>query len=318
MTTPTPGPALELLPIDIRGYRAGNTGIEYVHRFDSAQPGPDVLINALTHGNEVCGAHALAVLMENNIRPSRGSLTLSFANIAAYHAFDIDNPTASRFIDEDFNRLWSDDILDSARKSAELTRARQIRSVVATADYLLDLHSMQLPCPPLMLCGTADKGRRLAFAMRVPEFVVADPGHAAGPRMRDYGPFAHADKEKTALLIECGQHWAQDSRQTAIHAVFHFLDALGLIDQAAAGPYLMEKPASQKLIEVFGPITIQTETFRFVEDYNGLEVIADSGTVIAHDGAQPIVTPYDNCVLIMPTHRPRPGQTAVRLGRFIA
>ncbi len=318
MTSPPPGPALDLLPIDIQGYRRGNTGIEYVHRFDGAQPGPNVLINALTHGNEVCGAHALAVLLENDIRPSRGSLTLSFANVAAYHAFDQDNPAASRFIDEDFNRLWSDSILDSPRKSAELIRARQIRGVVATADYLLDLHSMQLPCPPLMLCGTADKGRRLAFAMGTPEYVVADPGHAAGPRMRDYGPFAETDTPQTALLIECGQHWTQAAGQTAIHAVFHFLDALGLVNRAASAPYLIDKPTPQQLIEVVGPITIQTEAFRFIEDYNGLEVIADSGTVIAHDGAQPIVTPHDNCVLIMPTHRPRLGQTAVRLGRFIA
>lgn len=317
MTEPTPEPALELLPIDIQGYRSGNVGIDYVHRFDSGRPGPDVLINALTHGNEVCGAHALAVLFENNIRPVRGSLTLSFANVAAYHDFDPANPSASRFVDEDFNRLWSDEILDGGRQSAELTRARQIRGIVAGADYLLDLHSMQLPCPALMLCGTAEKGRRLAFAMRVPEYVVADPGHAAGPRMRDYGAFALPGGEKTALLIECGQHWAKESRETAIHAVFHFLDALGLVDRDAAAPYLVAAPARQRLIEVVGPITIQTEAFSFVENYNGLEVIAKAGTVIGHDGAQPVVTPHDDCVLIMPTHRPRPGQTAVRLGCFI-
>jgi hypothetical protein len=29
------------------------------------------------------------------------------------------------------------------------------------------------------------------------------------------------------------------------------------------------------------------------------------------------VTPYDDCVLIMPTRRPRRGETAVRLGRFV-
>ena len=49
-----PQPALEVLPRDISAYREGNTGIDYVHRFDSGQPGPHVLINALTHGNELC------------------------------------------------------------------------------------------------------------------------------------------------------------------------------------------------------------------------------------------------------------------------
>ncbi|MFP6746241.1 MAG: succinylglutamate desuccinylase/aspartoacylase family protein [Alphaproteobacteria bacterium] len=308
--------ALELLPIDITAYRDGNTGIDYIHRFDSGQPGPDVLINALTHGNEVCGAHALAVLFENDIRPLRGSLTLSFANVEAYHSFNIDDPGASRFIDEDFNRLWSDEILDGPRQSAELTRAREIRGVVARADYLLDLHSMHLPGPALMLCGTAPKGRRLAMAMGVPEHLVADPGHAAGPRMRDFGPFAEVDAEQTALLIECGQHWLKQSGQVAIHSVFHFLDALGLIERAAAAPHMVATPTAQRLIEVVGPVTIQTDDFRFAEDYTGLEVIPRAGTVIGHDGAQPVVTPHDDCVLIMPTHRPRLGQTAVRLGRF--
>ena len=99
-------PALELLPIDISAYRNGNTAVDFVHQFDSGRPGPNVLINALTHGNEVCGAHALVTLLENNIRPTKGSLTLSFANVDAYHAFAANNQTASRFIDEDFNRLW--------------------------------------------------------------------------------------------------------------------------------------------------------------------------------------------------------------------
>ncbi len=312
-----PAPVLELTPIDISGYRTGNQGIDYVHRFDSGRPGPNVLINALTHGNEVCGAHALAALFENDIRPARGSLTLSFANVDAYHSFDVENPSASRFVDEDFNRLWSDEILDGDRQSSELSRARQMRGVVAQADYLLDLHSMHLPCAPLMLCGTAAKGRRLAFAMSVPEHVVADPGHAAGPRMRDYGPFARDDAEQTALLIECGQHWEDTSRQAATQAAFHFLDSLSLIERETAAPFLAANPPSQRLIEVVGPVTIQTESFRFMEQFTGLEIIAQAGTVIGHDGAQPVVTPHDDCVLIMPTHRPRLGQTAVRLGRFV-
>jgi hypothetical protein len=48
-----------------------------------------------------------------------------------------------------------------------------------------------------------------------------------------------------------------------------------------------------------------------------MEVIARAGTVIAHDGAQAVATPYDNCVLIMPSMRLRKGETAVRLGRVV-
>jgi hypothetical protein len=46
-------------------------------------------------------------------------------------------------------------------------------------------------------------------------------------------------------------------------------------------------------------------------------VIAKAGSVIGRDGGRPVVTPYDNCVLIMPSRRLGRGQTAVRLGRFV-
>jgi hypothetical protein len=47
-------------------------------------------------------------------------------------------------------------------------------------------------------------------------------------------------------------------------------------------------------------------------------VVPRAGTVIATDGPKPIRTPYDDCVLVMPTATPRRGQTAVRLGRFVS
>ena len=35
-----PDPVFEVLPRDLSAYRAGNIGIEYVHRFESGRPGP--------------------------------------------------------------------------------------------------------------------------------------------------------------------------------------------------------------------------------------------------------------------------------------
>jgi hypothetical protein len=42
-----------------------------------------------------------------------------------------------------------------------------------------------------------------------------------------------------------------------------------------------------------------------------------AGTPYAVDGGTLIRTPYDDCVLIMPTRKPNRGETAVRLGRCI-
>ncbi len=308
---------VEVLPTDISAYRNGNTGIDYVHRIDSGTPGPVVMVNALAHGNELCGACAVKLLFEEGIRPQRGSLVLGFANTAAYDSFDADNPTASRFFDEDFNRLWDEDVLEGPRQSAELARAREMREIVLAADYLLDIHSMQGGSPALMLSGTAAKGRRLALRVGVPEYVVADAGHAAGRRMRDHGDFALPEAAKTALLVECGQHWLQSTVDVAIWTTFRFLRALDVIDAKTAAPHIGPEPPAQRVVEVSGPVTIEHDGFQFAADYQGMEVIPEAGTVIGHDCGKPIATPYDDCVLIMPSKRLLKGQSAVRFGRLV-
>lgn len=50
---------IELEAPDIGPYRAGNCEIEYVSSFDSGKAGPHLMLAALTHGNELCGAIAL-------------------------------------------------------------------------------------------------------------------------------------------------------------------------------------------------------------------------------------------------------------------
>ncbi|HEX6956940.1 MAG TPA: succinylglutamate desuccinylase/aspartoacylase family protein [Ferrovibrio sp.] len=312
-------PADPLLPIPIDQYRDGNTGIPFAHQFEAREPGPHVAITALIHGNEVCGAHALDLLLREGFRPAKGKLTLVFCNVAAYLRFDPDEPTASRFVDEDMNRVWSDDVLDGSRRTIELDRAREIEPLIAEVDLLLDLHSMQQFSPPLMLSGPLAKGRELAAKVGVPVTVVADEGHKAGRRMRDYGSFADPASAKNALLVECGQHWEQSSRAVAIETMLRFLQAAGQADAALLTKHgITGTPPKQRFVEVTDAVTIETEDFRFAAPYTGLECIPEKGSVIAHDGGKPIRTPYDNCVLIMPTKRLKPGQTAVRLGRYIA
>jgi len=172
--------AVGLAAPDIAPYAVGNTGTPYVTTFDSRRPGPHVLVNALTHGNEICGAIALDRLFRDGVRPAAGKLTLSFANTAAYARFDPADPTASRFVDEDFNRLWDDATLAGPRQSTELARARVLRPLVASADLLLDIHSMQHASAPLAsrIVATQVSSDSIG-ALSV--FMTADTS-AAGPR----------------------------------------------------------------------------------------------------------------------------------------
>ena len=318
---PEPNYTVELSPPDIEPYRSGNTGVEYVTSFDSGVAGPHVLVTALTHGNEICGAIALDRLFRAGVRPRQGKLTLAFDNVAAYHSFDLRIPAASRFIDEDFNRLWAPATLDGPRQSIELARARALRPIVDAVDFLLDIHSMQHSTAPLMLAGTLDRSVALARRVGIPELIMCDAGHAAGPRMRDYGGFGDPVSAKTALLIESGQHWERRAAEVATDVMLRFLITLGSLTrddaQALAGPDFDSRPR-QRTIKVTEAITITGNNFEFVQDFRGLEVLTPKGTLIGRDNGREVRTPYDDCVLIMPSRRLAKGQTAVRLGRYIA
>jgi predicted deacylase len=311
-----PSYRVELLPPDLEPYRRGNTGIDYVTTFESGAAGPHVIVNALTHGNEICGAIALDRLLRAAIRPARGTLTVCFANVAAYRAFDRANPNGSRYLDEDFNRLWDEATLSGPRQSAELARARVLRPLYQTADLLLDIHSMQYATAPLMLIGVAPKTEASARRVGMTELLVRDFGHAAGSRLRDFGAFTDPLAPQTALLVECGQHWERRAGDVAIATMWRFLAASGVLADAESARILAQPVPPQRLIAVTEAVTVQSDEFRFTADYRGLEVIPRAGTVIGRDGGRAVATPYDDCVLIMPSRRLGRGQTAVRLGRF--
>ncbi len=302
---------------DIRQWAPGNTGTPYVWSFDSARPGPHVLVQALTHGNEVCGAVVCDWLLREKVRPTRGRLSFSFANVAAYHRFDPGDPFASRCVDEDFNRLWTDEVLDGPRQSAELVRARELRPLYDSVDLLLDIHSMLEDATPLMLAGPAAKGLELARAVGYPQHIVVDAGHAAGKRLRDYRDFATPGSTRNALLVECGQHWQRQAPEVARQTTLRFLRHLDVIDSAFAERRVEPAPP-QKVIEITTVVTIRTERFRFASPAVGLQTVERGGTLLAYDGDEPVYTPHDGSVLIMPTRRPKKGETAVRIGRYRA
>jgi predicted deacylase len=308
---PLPQFEVRLAAPDIGAWLAGNTGIRGFTTRASRRPGPHVAILGLTHGNEIGGAIVLDQLLRDDVTPARGRLTFGFVDLAAFERFDPRQPTLSRFVDEDINRVWDEGVLDGPRRSVELDRAREIRPIIDTVDVLLDLHSMLWPSDPLILCGTAAKGRTLARGIGTPALVVADNGHASGKRIIDYTRFASADTGCVANLVEAGQHWQPETVATMQASVAGLLHHTVVAD--------VEPPtcsAPQRFAEVTAVVTAANNGFAFVQPWRGGDVVPRRNTLLALDGTTEIRTPYDDCLLVMPSLRPSRGHTAVRLARL--
>lgn len=243
-TASRPRPFLLACP-DLAAERVGNTDTPGVWHFDSGVPGKRVMLSALVHGNELCGAWALKDALGAGLRPRRGSLTLAFCNLAAFDRFDPANYAPARFVDEDMNRVWSDDKL-AQPISQERRRAAAIQPWVAQADWLLDFHSMSNSDVPLQLTGMEQRNIDLALSLGNPATIIADAGHAAGVRMRDYGRFGEAgDNGTRSLLIECGFHGAPEARGVALDQMARFLVAAGTVDEADPARRLVRPPGQR-------------------------------------------------------------------------
>jgi predicted deacylase len=243
-------------------------------------------------------------------------LSLVFANLDAFAQFHPEDPTASRFLDEDMNRLWDEDTLESGRRSAELRRARALRPVFDSADVVLDLHSMLWPGDPLVLSGTTARAAELAQRLGTPPLVVADHGHAGGRRLIDYTPFTAPGRNATALLLEAGSHWEPATVTQMEACAARLLRLLGVV--APNDPSLPLAPAYKpsRLAEVTRTVTAASDAFTFLRPFRGGHVVEQRNTLIALDGDAEIRTPHDKCLLAMPNLRAGRGQTAVRLARF--
>ncbi len=302
----------EVLPRDLSAYKSGNTGIDYVHRFDSGIAGPHVLVNALTHGNEFCGMVAACHLLDAGVRPKIGSLTVSFANVAAYESFNTQDPFASRQITHNLNRIWSEPWLAGDEDSVELRRARAMRPAVAAADHILDIHSTSQDVAPFWVYPHFERNAGVANALPRPGVHLVMPsGLGSGTPLIQHGRHGHADGPGAAMVVECGQHFKQSSADLAVAVSYDFLGHFGLIDRAP-GP-----AEPQRRFELLRTHVIATTEFAFTRPVVGFESFAQD-ELIATDGDLEIRAPCDDCTIFMPARVAIVGREGVYLTRPLA
>jgi predicted deacylase len=315
-------PPFEISPPEMGDWLTGNTGTPGVWRWEASAPGRHVMVSALVHGNELCGAWAVLDLLSRGIRPRRGTLSVVLANLEAFARFDPLRPHVSRCVDTDLNRLWGDMPWrhDGSTPGSEHRRALQLQPHVEASDWLLDLHSMHEPGPPLALTGPLAHHASRTAALGLDALRVADSGHKAGVRLRDHGRYGRADEQDAfAVLVECGYHGAQASVDVALDALARFLEHSGAVDAADLPAHWRRSTAdaSAPLLVVTDTVTVAPDSIpAFVRPWKSGDRIARAGTLIGWNAALPVTTPYDDCVLVMPTLlHARPGATLVRFAR---
>ncbi|CAI9120603.1 M14 family metallopeptidase [Brytella acorum] len=319
LSRPLPRFDVSIAPPDLTPWMHGNTGIAGVMQFQAPRPGPHVVMVSLMHGNEFASAIALDRLMRSGVTPRNGTISIVFGNLEAFARFDPANPAASRFIDEDMNRLWDEKRLHSQKESRELTRARALLPIIASADILIDMHSMLWESDPLLITPDTQRSVELASALvepqSAPRLVLTDLGHAGGPRLIEQTRFTRARHKARSVLLEAGRHWEETTVDTSYQVARKIFEVSG--DLFFGTIRCDALPEAPERAVVTDNVIARSATFTFTHPYRGGEVVSKAGTVIAQDGVDEICTPYDRCLLIMPNLYARRGQLAIRLARYL-
>lgn len=283
---------------DLAPYAAGNCGIPYAFSFAAAAPGPHVAIVGLTHGNEPCGREAIAALLARGLRPLRGRLSLILGNVAAYAASNGVDPYGTRFVAQDFNRVWSASILDSAEDNAELARARAIRPLVAAADVLLDLHSTPYEAYPFFpLHPGPSKARALAGRLGHPRTVLDfEQGSVHSPTIANFGWFSDPGDPAVGLTVECGLFFARASAAVALSTVGRLLHLHAMIDDATRDALATwHDPVPPRRLTVLSPEIATTADIRLLFRPERFAPYAQ-GAIVGWDGERAMRAPFDGAV----------------------
>ncbi|HJO04755.1 MAG TPA: succinylglutamate desuccinylase/aspartoacylase family protein [Acidobacteriota bacterium] len=202
-----------------------NTGTGKLERFlgayDRGIAGPTVVIAAVVHGNEPAGVVAfqnvLARLQADNVS-LRGRFVGLAGNLAAYER-------GQRFVEEDFNRIWSEARV--ARLRAAGWRARTVdesqqRELLAALEaelgravgpvFFLDLHTSSAPGQPFVCIGDTIRNRRFAEGFPVPVILGLEE-QVDGALLEYVNNLGHV-----TVGVEAGQHDQQQS--IAYHEAF--------------------------------------------------------------------------------------------------
>ena len=292
---------------DLLHRAAAHPEVLHWHTWSALEPGPALIVMGAVHGNEICGAHAIARTLEDlahgRIVLARGRLTLvPVANPRAFaqNTREGERNLNRRFVPQPVPRDYEDRI------------TRQLAPLLAQHDALLDLHSFHTPGDPFAMVGPRNNaGPREPFARAAEEMALAralgaqqvvegwlevydraarqrgetpdDEGIGTNEYMRSQGGYA--------VTLECGQHEDPQAVEVAEQAVHGALALLGLAHVPA--PPRFSGPAA-RLTDV---VLRESANDTLARDWHSFDAVQMGDVIATRADGTPVAAPYDGCVL---------------------
>ncbi len=223
-------------------------------------PGPVVIFLAGVHGNEHAAISALEQVFETITHrriPVRGKVVAIAGNLAALSK-------SVRYIDEDLNRIWTNERLASLQKSprfgidntVEKTEQRDLFNLLhnhisdeANPVYIIDLHTTSSTSQPFVIIGDTIRNRRFAMNFHLP--VLLGLEELVDGTIIGYT----SDLGYVTLALESGQHEDRNSVLNHIAAIWIVLANAGCVTASQIPDYhrytLRLKQMSKHLSKIY-------------------------------------------------------------------
>lgn len=252
------------------------------------EPGPTVVICAITHGDEMAGLKAHEFLLEHfkTHELKKGTLHLLKGNLEA-------SKINQRYVTHDLNRMFKDNYGEEIdRDSYEYHRAQELKPFFANADYVLDIHSTSSPSVPFSIFPYS-KETYDTYRLHLPVHYSTD-----GWDTLLTGTILHWVEEKggESVAIECGQHEQPEAGIIAIEASQSFLQGLGLAEFEGFTP---QPPMAHLHMLECVPVS-HHETYCYTRTFESFGAL-EPGELIARDELREYRAPEEaDLILVMP------------------
>mgnify|MGYP002631518855 CR=1 FL=1 len=289
--------------------------------YDRGQPGPLFIFVGGMHGNEPDGIWALQDLLADLARsqaPLCGRLVCFAGNLEALRRGD-------RYIDRDFNRVWSEaDLARGAESGIHEFEVRagllaqiesEIRGVKQPVVFL-DLHSTSAGGSPFSIIGDTRQNRRIAFALPVPVILGLEE-NVDGALLGYFGERGHI-----AVGFEGGQHQGADTRDNHLAAAWVTLvTGGGLVGKHTPQGKVSFDQLRKAGHGLAGVVEMRyrhhvhvREEFEMVQGFTNFDPV-HAGQLLAHESGQEIRSDQDGLILL-PLYQGQ-GQDGYFLGREV-